>query len=151
MRFLTVDSPKLTPWVAHTRRVVNAHSLDTIATKPSTGLVVWQLVSANNRQLARGVDVVDTFEGARANASVVAGAVDRLVVESVSEAGRGVYGWFASLDGRPIITCARWYVTDRDRRHSIGLALKSLAVAELHAGARLSDPALMGGDHGRLS
>jgi hypothetical protein len=150
VRFLTVDSPKLAPWVAHAGRVIGAHQGETVATKPSTGLVVWHLVSANNRELARGADVLDTFEGARANASAVVRAADQLSVESVSEAGRGVYGWFASLDDRPIVTCARWYVTDRDRRHSIQLALRSIAIAELHAGSRLTDPALLGGERVRL-
>lgn len=149
VRFLTADSPKLTPWVAHSSRVVNARG-GAVATKPPTGMVVWQLVSANNRQLARAADVLDTFEGARADASAVVAASDRLVVETVSEAGRGVYGWFATLDGRPVVTCARWYGTDRDRRHSIDLALRSMATAELHEGARLTDPALMGGDRVRL-
>lgn len=151
VRFLTVDSPKLAPWVAHTNRVIDASKLDAVATKPSNGLVVWQLVSANNRELARGADVLETFEGARANASAVVAAAESLSVETVSESGRGVYGWFASLDGRPIVTCARWYVTDRDRRHSITLALRSIATAELHAGSRLTDPALMGGDRGRVN
>ena len=152
VRFLTSDSPKLAPWVAHARRVVESKP-DTVATKPSEGegVIVWQLVSANNRQLARGVDVHESFEGAHADASIAVGARSQLSIDLVSEAGRGVYGWFASLDDRPVVTCARWYFTDRDRRHSIELALKSISVATLHTGARLTDPALMAGDRGSIN
>ena len=149
VRFLTVDSPKLAPWSAHAARVIGARNQAVVAARPATGLVVWQLFSANNRELARGADVLDTFEGARADASATVAVTDRLTVEFVSEGGRGVYGWFASLDGRPVMTCARWYDTDRDRRHSIDLALRSMPIATLHEGARLTDPALMGGDRGR--
>lgn len=149
VRFETADSPKLAPWVAHSTRVIGARS-DAVATKPATGAVVWQLVSANNRQLGRGALVVDTFEGARADASRIVADSGRLSVEPVSEAGRGVYGWYASLDGLPVITCARWYGTDRDRRHSIDLALRALSTADLHSGARLTDPALMGGSRGHV-
>ena len=145
VRFLTSDSPKLKPWVAHARRVVGEESADEAA---SEGIVVWQLVSANNRQLARGVEVHETFEAARASVSTVVAAGAELTVDLVSEAGRGVYGWYASLGGKPVATCARWYVTDRDRRHSIDLAMRSISVATVHTGARLTDPALMAGDRG---
>jgi hypothetical protein len=144
VRFLTSDSPKLRPWVAHARKVVGEDGRD----ENSSGSVVWQLVSANNRQLARGVEVYNTFEDARSSVGDVIASGAELTVDLVSEAGRGVYGWYASLAGKPVATCARWYVTDRDRRHSIELALRSITVATVHTGARLTDPALMAGDRG---
>ncbi len=147
VRFISGDSPKLSPWVAHVERVLGPAAREQPA-RSNQGMVVWQLVSGNNRQLARSVTVHKTFEDAAASASRLVELGSKLVVELVSEAGRGVYGWYASIDGAPVITCARWYVTDRDRRHSIELALKSVAVAVLHTGARLTDPALMGGDRG---
>lgn len=109
---------------------------------------MWQLVSANNRQLGRGVGVHATFELARAHAQQVVEAASALTLEHVSESDRGVYGWFATLEGEPVMTCARWYLTDRDRRHSGDLAKRSIALATLHAGSRLSDPSLMGGNRG---
>jgi hypothetical protein len=116
----------------------------------SGGIVVWQLVSANNRQLARGVEVYETFEQARASVGTVVSAGAELTIDLVSEAGRGVYGWYASLGGKPVATCARWYVTDRDRRNSIDLAMRSISLATVHTGARLTDPALMAGDRGHI-
>jgi len=146
VRFLTSHSPKLEPWVAHTGRVVGVASRSKNSRDSTEGIVVWQLVSANNRQLARSIEVHDTFEDARASVTEVVAAGKELTVEMVSESGRGVYGWYASLKGKPVATCARWYVTDRDRRHSIELAMRSISLATLHPGARLADPALMTGD-----
>jgi len=148
VRFQTSDSPKLVPWVTHSERVVGERA--DIGATAAGGRVVWQLVSANNRELARGYDVHATFEEARAHAEMLVMATEKLEVGLVSEAGRGVYGWYASLDGRPVITCSRWYTTVRDRFHSIELALKSIPIAALHTGARLTDPALMAGDRASL-
>lgn len=149
VRFLTSDSPKIVPWVAHAERVVGAASAADDASAEG-GRVVWQLVSANNRELARGIEVHATFEAARAHAAMVMEQAADLSVEHVSEAGRGVYGWFASVGDRPVVTCARWYMSSRDRQHSIDLALRSIPVATLHSGARLTDPALMAGDRAQL-
>ena len=148
VRFQSAESPKLTPWLAHVSRVVGRTAR---ATVPVVGdsRVVWQLVSANNRELARSVDVYGTFEAATVGAQYVVDSSANSVIEQVSESGRGVYGWFATVDGVPLMTCARWYVTDRDRRHSIEIARKAVVVATLHTGARLNLPALMGGDLGR--
>lgn len=148
LRFATASSPKLTPWVGHAERVIGSLPQDPI--DPPTGTVVWQLVSANNRQLARGAGVLDTFEEARADAARIVERHADLEVDLVSEGRRGVYGWLARLDGDPVVTCSRWYVSDRDRRHSIELARRSMAIAVLHTGARLNDPALMAGDRGHV-
>lgn len=146
VRFHTSESPKLTPWLAHLERVVGPPVAEALPMAGTREAIVWQLVSGNNRQLARGAIVHDSFEDAHANASAVVAAGDRLAVHLVSEAGRGVYGWRADLDDVPVITCSRWYLTDRDRRYSIEIALRSIAIATLHTGARLTDPALMAGD-----
>ena len=147
VRFIDGDSPKLTPWIAHVTRVLGP----IFARQPSPkdeGLIVWQLVSGNNRQLARSVAIHESFEAATASARAVVESGLSLAVDSVSEAGRGVYGWYASLEGDPVMTCARWYVNDRDRRNSIELALKSVAIATLHSGSRLTDLALTGTESG---
>jgi hypothetical protein len=90
--------------------------------------------------------VYSSFESATASARAVVHSASQLQVELVSEAGRGMYGWYATIAGNPVMTCARWYMTDRDRRNSIDLAMRSVGVATLHTGARLTDPALLGGE-----
>jgi hypothetical protein len=144
MRFQSSASPKLVPWLSHTSRVIGVPLA--VSQEVVENLVVWQLVSANNRELARGIGAHESFDEALANASIVADSGDERVVELVSNSARGDYGWFVTIGGVPVMTCARWYFTDRDRRHSIELALKSISIAQLHTGARLSDPALMAGD-----
>lgn len=150
VRFATPDSPKLKPWVAHNRRVLAGVDPTRTGATSTEGSIVWQLVSANNRQLARGIDVYATFEQAYAQVSELVGTAPSLVVDLVSEAGKGLYGWYLSAEGRPIATCARWYLTDRDRRNSISLALRSLAIATLGSGTRLTDPSLMADERGSL-
>ena len=147
VRFTTSASPKLTPWITHAERVVGSTPSTSIAETTIGDAVVWQLVSANNRQLARGAAVHPTFQEAHAHASAVVGSSDRLRLVLASEPGRGVYGWHATLDDQPAMTCSRWYLTERDRRYSIEVALRSIAVAVLHTGSRLADPALMAGEH----
>lgn len=142
VRFANSESPKLVPWRAHTASII---SLDAPAPVTAHELVVWQLVSANNRELARGFGVHASFDLARASAAHVVAAEGTLVAELVNESARGVYGWYASLGGVPAVTCARWYVSDRDRRQSMNLALASLPLASLTAGARLAHPELMAG------
>jgi len=105
----------------------------------TTGFVVWQLVSANNRELARSVEVYETFEDARVTVVGLIAESESLTVKHASEAGAGLYGWYLELDHRPVATCARWYLTERDRRSSISLATRSLPIATVHAGARLTE------------
>jgi len=149
VRFPIRDSPRLKPWVAHIRRVLGEIESE-LHPSMTDGFIVWQLVSANNRQLARGVDVYETFEEARSTVIALASSSARVTTELVSEAGRGLYGWYFRLDGRPVATCARWYLTDRDRRNSIMLALRSMPVATLNTGARLTEPMPMARDRDSL-
>lgn len=152
VRFLDDESPKLKPWTTHASSVLGADSrvvpAMSSAAPQSVGSAVWHLVSANNRELARGVGVHSTFELARKHAERVVELGAQIVIEPVSEPARGVYGWYASIDGEPVMTCARWYVTDRDRRQSGELASRSIVAAVLLAGSRLTDPTLMGGRRG---
>lgn len=138
VRFPERNSPRLKPWLAHARRVLGEAESDR-SEASIDGFIVWQLVSANNRELARGIEVYETFEEARAQVGILVTASGSLTVEYTSEAGHGLYGWYLKLDGRPVATCARWYLTERDRRSSISLATRSLPVAAVHAGARLTE------------
>lgn len=135
-RFLSGDSPKLVPWVAHVRQVTAGRAGETASADLADTAIVWQLVSANNRHLARSVAVHPSFEAAVESARGIVAASDDLEVELVSQPSRGSYGWFATSDEGPVLSCARWYVTPRDRQHSISLALKALRDAELQPGVR---------------
>jgi hypothetical protein len=145
-RFTSSESAKLVPWIEHLRRVVGAPDpavRPSRAEKPGSP-IVWHLVAANNRHLARSARIFGSFESARSDArQTVAAGIDLKVIE-VSEASRGSYGWYAAEHGKPILTCSRWYDNERDRRHAIELARRSLAIAEIHTGARFIDDSAPG-------
>lgn len=151
-RFLTRDSPKLEPWREHFRRVVGHPPLENArgADAADDCAVVWQLVSANNRMLARSAVIYGTFDEAVVGARNAVAAGEGLSVGLISDDRHGLFGWSVSLAGDPLMTCSRWYLTERDRRHSIELALGSLLVALLSPGARLIHPSLMGGARERV-
>lgn len=144
-RFTSGDSPKLTPWVAHLRGVIADAPPPLADLDADEGAIVWQLVSANNRHLGRSAAIHATFTEAMESALAAIASAKNLEVDHVSQATRGSYGWFASHEKKPAMLCARWYMTSRDRLHSVELALRSLDEAEVHAGVRLVHHALKEG------
>ncbi len=144
-RFISGDSPKLTPWIAHLRQVVAGAPTPVTDVDADEGAIVWQLVSANNRHLARSAAIHASFAEAETSARAIIAAAPTLDVEFVSQPSRGSYGWFVVDHAEPVMLCARWYVTPRDRRQSIELALRSLDEAEVHEGVRLVHHALKEG------
>lgn len=149
MRFLGMDSSKLQPWREHCRRVTG-HSVALAPTSLSgrdidRSVVVWNLVSGNNRVLARSATIFPHADEANSAAESVTGNGGTLKIRMTTDEIRGVYGWFGTIDGAAVITCARWYSTERDRRQSIELAVISLPVALIQPGARLVHPELVGG------
>lgn len=152
-RFLTGQSPKLAPWREHFRRVVGHLPGEIVRGTDDADecVVVWQLVSANNRMLARSAVLYGSFDEAVAGARSAVAAADDLSVGLISDDQHGLFGWFVTSAGYPLMTCSRWYGTERDRRQSIELALSSLLVALLSPGARLIHPSLMGGARERIN
>ena len=140
-RFATARSPKLQLWIDHFDRV--GHGVERPASRVEgmdDGAYVWHLVSANNRMFARGSSIssaiTDSFDEATRLQSIAQEMQFKLVFDSYL----GLNGWYASVDGIIGMTCARWYVTERDRRSSIEHAVSSLSVAVLRPGTRLVQP-----------
>lgn len=134
-RFSGVENPELRPWLAHVNRVLGTRApAVAVATDPS----VWQLISANNRELARSAGVYAGFRAASdAAAETVAGltsAVSRHVVDDA----RGLLGWYLAIDDVPVAICSRWYLAERERSQAVNLALNSLKVAVFSDSARLA-------------
>lgn len=143
-RFASGHSPKLQPWLAHLHRILLAdgRAVPALEGELGDGALVWQLVSGNNRQLARSAGVYSSFDSATSSVTAMASEAARLSVALVSEHQRGVFGWYASLDGNPVLACARWYDTERDRARSIKLVIPSFAIAVQLPTVRLIDRAL---------
>lgn len=143
-RFAASTSPKLRPWREHLRRVTGASPEVIGFASESESVIVWNLVSANNRELGRGAHIFQRFDEAVLSAQQL---IERqLDVVPVSGDRDGVYGWKASSAGVTEFVCARWYQTDRDRQHSMIIALTALRAASLREGARFNHPSLMAGE-----
>ena len=137
-RFASAASPKLEPWREHRRRVVGSSGEPARMRADSTRLaVVWQLVSANNRELARSADVFDDFQDAVVSAREAVDCVRTdSSVELVSCDEDGTYGWYLRILDFPTVICSRWYAAERERRQSVQLVLETLPMVTLAEGAR---------------
>lgn len=145
-RFASGTSPKLRPWQDHIRRVAGTAPTIMGDQDERASVIVWNLVSANNRDLGRGTRIYQRFDEAVLDARSAIASRDELETALVSGERDGVYGWSLTRDGFPEIVCSRWYQTDRDRRHSLAIALAALGEASLREGARLTHPSLMAGE-----
>lgn len=141
----TAESPKLAAWKQHSARVVGLGYEPAPDDRPvarsadlgNDGIIVWHLKSANNRMLGKSAGTFPTFEDASVVAAQFIDAHEDLKQRLVSQGPRLAYGWFAALDGVALVTCARWYATERDRRNSFALALGQLDSADIGQTARL--------------
>jgi len=138
LRFASRDAPSLEPWQEHCRRVIGGppptYGLPTDAAVPS--IVVWQLLSLNNRILGRSALLYPGVADAEERVERLVAATGRIETHLVGNQTRSLFGWYASIAGVPVMTASRWYVTERDRRNSLELAVRSLAVATVQRGAR---------------
>ena len=145
-RFASSTSPKLRPWREHVRRVTGSLP-EVIGFEPETApVIVWNLVSANNRELGRATNIFHRFDDAVLSAERLVANSAHLDLVSVSGDRDGFYGWAASFLGTTELVCSRWYQSDRDRQHSIAIAMAALAAATLREGARANHPSLMAGE-----
>lgn len=138
-RFASAQSTKLTPWQHHSSRVTGYPAADVPelrGAREDPGALVWHLISGNNRMLARSARIFGSLPEAALNAASAAAAARHLAISHVDD-GRGERGWYATLADVPILTCARWYISERDRRNSIESALTSLEIATLRPEATL--------------
>lgn len=103
---------------------------------------VWHLAGSNHRMLARSVAVFESAAAAVADATAVLADVTALDPRLVRDLNGSALGWFLRRDDEPVIACARWYSTDRDRRKSLLAALEALVIATVAPVARVSHPQL---------
>ena len=134
-RFAGVENPEIGPWLAHVSRVLGNRAPAVVKIdEPS----VWQLVSANNRELARSAGIFSGFRAASDAAAVTVAHLGAAIVRPVVDDARGLQGWYLSIEGEPAVICSRWYLADRERSQAVNLALSSLRVAVFGDGARLA-------------
>ncbi|TPW77148.1 hypothetical protein [Schumannella soli] len=103
---------------------------------------VWHLAGSNHRMLARSVAVFESAAAAVADATAALADFAALEPRLVRDLNGSALGWFLRRDEEPVIACARWYSTDRDRRKSLLAALEALVTATVAPVARVSHPQL---------
>ncbi|CAN5378534.1 hypothetical protein BH11ACT3_BH11ACT3_26000 [soil metagenome] len=122
------DRSVLDSWSTHARKVTGLEAKAESAVGP---VVVWHLAASNYRVLARSVQIFDERDDAQrdALAAAAAAASGQLTPRLVKNGYLGAYGWYAVVESTPVLTCARWYSTERDRRDSIRIAMAALVEA----------------------
>lgn len=134
-RFSSADRPEFRPWIDHLERVLG--SAAPAVPRHLADATVWQLVSANNRELARSASV---FSGFREAYESAAGTISRApsgVVRAVVDERSGLQGWYLAVDERPEMVCARWYFADRERTQAARVALAAMGDAVVVERAKL--------------
>jgi len=92
---------------------------------------VWRLLASNNRELARSWRAYPSFEAARAEVERLQQRADALQIAVVRGESASHYGWFALLDGEPVISSGRWFGASSTSQHSAETALAELALATI--------------------
>jgi hypothetical protein len=133
-RFASSESVKLRGWRDHQARVAGVTA--ELSETESGPVLVWSLISANNRELARGGHLYGRFDDAIGGARRTIAVHSHCELKLISDRRLGGYGWFLESSDGPELTCSRWYETERDRRHAVVVALAALAKATLQPGAR---------------
>ena len=142
-RFAPLTTPRLAQWVDHLARITGTRPPLAGAPDDDDTVVVWSLVSGNNRELARGYRVYSRFDDATRAAAASAEATG-WQPHLVNDARAGGYGWYLALDGVPDVVGARWYESDRDRRAALRGALDALPLAVSSPGSRAAALGVVG-------
>jgi len=116
-------------WFGHARQIVGGNADE--FHPPGGAFIVWQLVTANSRPVARSIAGFASLDLAISDARRVASLASQATISLVLDQPNGLRGWVATVDDDAITTCARWYVSDRDCRNAAELAVASLPSAPL--------------------
>ena len=85
----------------------------------------WRLHAANNRELARSVRLYASVREAREHAVAVSAGLARVHATTYPVSSARSVGWYATIDGEPVMMCARWYQSSTLAAQS---AARSIAV-----------------------
>jgi hypothetical protein len=137
-RFASGAHSKLRPWQEHVRRVAGSLPVTVGTADNDASVVVWSLLSANNRDLGHGAKIYHHFDEAVIDARAAILERSNLQVRLVRGDRDRIFGWSLADDGTIEMVCPRWYRTDRERQHSINLATMALPIATLGDGVHLA-------------
>lgn len=127
-------------WHDHERAMLAAArgGTPTLGSPPAWRLgapwTVWRLLSANNRELARGVGVQPSMEAARRAAAAVIARAPDAVPTFVFDPDRA-HGWCVTIDGQPVLIAPSWHQSRRTNRLNLDKALVTLHSADVNGTA----------------
>ena len=130
MAFPARDAPGLVAWTRF-RELINRglsasdptldEALHTVTDSP---VGIWRMLASNNREVARSATAYPSFESARHAVLELQAAGSPFEIVTFHGPSSGTHGWVALVEGRAVLTCARWYETA-----SISLEVSASAVA----------------------
>ena len=122
MGFPSRDAAGLAAWTAFRELVGVGAGLGVVA-EPTRSRVarsphtvghqvgIWRLLAPNNREIGRSAFLFGTFAAARTNVSQLKEQTAEMIATPFHGPTSGSHGWFVSVSGRLVFTCARWYET----------------------------------------
>lgn len=113
-RFGTGDHPMLLAWGRFRARLELPTAGRTAAparqqAPEPADRTIWRLFASNNREVARCARVYGSLQAAREHIAMAQTRIEALELHVVRGPESGSFGWVATLDGRSLVTCARWY------------------------------------------
>ncbi len=120
-------------WDAHERGVLTLlqGELVSITLEVAQPWIVWRLLSANNRELGRGVGAFASSANARSAVERVIGLADQLESASAFALDRGQHAWALRLEDDFVVIAPRWHRSRRANRENLTIAIESLRHARL--------------------
>ncbi|NQX36537.1 hypothetical protein [Herbiconiux sp. VKM Ac-2851] len=96
----------------------------------------WRLLASNNREVARSYFLYSSFTRARVHVEQLLDAPDALSIVTLMGADIRTHGWYATLDGVPVMTCSRWYGGSSAAYDAARATVKALGTAVIVDGTR---------------
>lgn len=131
--FASETDPRFVGWNTMRRQLQGqpsaAAASEPLRLPPHSG--IWRLLAPNNRELARSARLYAGEAAAAEHFLELQGRVDRFEVIPAHGPVVTANGWLAVLDGRVVMTSARWYEGQASSRAAAAGALAALAEARL--------------------
>jgi hypothetical protein len=127
---LACDSPALAAWAGARNHAAGALGLAPLR-MPSGVVLMWRLLAANNRELARSAQLYDSVGLARQAATELQRHWAELEPTTFHGPVTASHGWAASVDGLLVLTCARWYETGPISMDACRASIASLRTAQI--------------------
>ncbi len=133
--FASETDPRFVGWDTMRRQLQGKASVASELPHLPPHAGIWRLLAPNNRELARSARLYSGEAAAAEHFLELQSEADRFEVIPAHGPVATALGWLAVLDGRVVMTSARWYEGQASSRSAAAGALAALAEARLSAAA----------------